>query len=499
MNAGRYAHQQQYPQRSPHGSSSRRGPGPIVGSHNPSAPSPAQLLAQRNAAMENDNAKRKAKKPTDKNIPEGVEDIVIGDGVQQYRNLREVERRLDALMVRKRLDLQSRRPQRHERTKTLRIWISNTAENQPWQGTELGESAFDFSTGTEATYRVKVEGRLLDDEKSEDQDDELDGKEEDTNGDEAKDGDATNHDGQPAIAKSVKSASTQARKRFSHFFKSITVEFDRNKNLQPDIANQIEWKKQIPPNVPNADFDWLEFERKSDENINCTINLFRDEDKHKVSKDLAEILDSDEETRSGIVMGIWEYVKAMNLQQDEEKRLVQCDERLRAIFHCETFYFPLLPDLIINHISALPPIKLPYTIRVDPDYHAAPTQTIYDVLVAVEDPLRAKTFSIIQNPTYPATLRQIASLDEQLAATVQAINHSKAKHAFFSAMSKDPATFVRRWTSSQKRDLEVILGEATRGGGEDGVGEEFRRGGKNGVWGTEIVRESVGLMVSHKR
>ena len=310
--------------------------GPIVGPHNPSVPSPAQLLAQRNAAMENENAKRKAKKPTDKNIPEGVEDIIIGDGVQQYKNLREVERRLDALMMRKRLDLQSPRPQRHERSKTLRIWISNTAENQPWQGTELGESAFDFSTGTEATYRVKIEGRLLDDEKSEDSDDGDDDKDEDLNGDTAKGGDDMDHDAQPTAAQSVKSASTQTLRRFSHFFKSITVEFDRNKNLQPDIANLIEWKKpQVPPNTTNvppaADFDSLEFERKSDENINCTINLFRDEDKYKVSKELAEILDTDEETRPGIVMGIWEYVKAMNLQQDEEKRLVQCDERLRAV------------------------------------------------------------------------------------------------------------------------------------------------------------------------
>ena len=50
---------------------------------------------------------------------------------------------------------------------------------------------------------------------------------------------------------------------------------------------------------------------------------------------------------------------------------------------------------------------------------------------------------------------------------------------------------------SQKRDLEVILGES--GKGEDAMGEEWRRGGKGGVWGTENVRESVGLMVQKAR
>lgn len=45
--------------------------------------------------------------------------------------------------------------------------------------------------------------------------------------------------------------------------------------------------------------------------------------------------------------------------------------------------------------------------------------------------------------------------------------------------------------------MEVILGEA--GKGEESMGEEWRRGGKSGVWGTENVRESVGLMVQKAR
>lgn len=45
-------------------------------------------------------------KPTDKNIPEGVEECIIGDGVQRYRDLRELERKLDSTMMRKRLDVQ---------------------------------------------------------------------------------------------------------------------------------------------------------------------------------------------------------------------------------------------------------------------------------------------------------------------------------------------------------------------------------------------------------
>lgn len=79
----------------------------MVQPHPQSQLTPAQAAAQR-ATESNalDKAKRRAEKPTDKNMPEGVEDCIVGDGVQQYRELRDIERRLDAIMMRKRLDIQ---------------------------------------------------------------------------------------------------------------------------------------------------------------------------------------------------------------------------------------------------------------------------------------------------------------------------------------------------------------------------------------------------------
>jgi SWI/SNF-related matrix-associated actin-dependent regulator of chromatin subfamily D len=64
----------------------------------------AQQAAQQRAS---ERAKLRSRQPTDKNIPEGVEEIVIGDGVQRYRELRDLERRLDATMTRKRLDIEN--------------------------------------------------------------------------------------------------------------------------------------------------------------------------------------------------------------------------------------------------------------------------------------------------------------------------------------------------------------------------------------------------------
>ena len=81
--------------------------GPMIsGTHPQNTLTPAQVQAQQQAQLQaTDRAKLRSRKPTDRNIPEGVEECIIGDGVQQYRELRDLERRLDATMMRKRLDI----------------------------------------------------------------------------------------------------------------------------------------------------------------------------------------------------------------------------------------------------------------------------------------------------------------------------------------------------------------------------------------------------------
>lgn len=149
-------------------------------------------------------------------------------------------------------------------------------------------------------------------------------------------------------------------------------------------------------------------------------------------------------------------------------------------------------------MTSLPPLKLAYTIRCDQAFHNDPQPTIYDVHVTLSDPLSAQLSSFNQNPSLPATLREIVGLNDQLSLFIQRIGESKAKHTFLTQLGKEPDLFMQRWMSSQKRDLEVIMGEATRGGGEDATSEEFRRGGKEGVWGSSHVKESVNLILAQR-
>ena len=241
-------------------------------------------------------------------MSEGIEDIIVGDGVQQYKELREVEKRLDYAMMRKRLDIQDSFSRNVKRQKTMRIWISNTAENQPWQRGPMDENSFDFNSGADSTYRVRIEGKILDE------------PDEDVS--------TSDNEGEEPTERPEKEKKPE--KKFSHFFKSLSVEFDKAKGMANiDPSMQIEWKKQ--PNTPEV--DCMEFQRKGDENLNITINLVRDEksERFRLSQALSSALDLEEADRAEVVMGIWEYVKAMGLQEDEERRTIRCDERLRQV------------------------------------------------------------------------------------------------------------------------------------------------------------------------
>ena len=68
----------------------------------------AQINQQHHQQQQaNHLAKLRSRKPTDKNLPDGVEEALAGETEvgTSYKNLRDLERRLDATLTRKRLDI----------------------------------------------------------------------------------------------------------------------------------------------------------------------------------------------------------------------------------------------------------------------------------------------------------------------------------------------------------------------------------------------------------
>ena len=338
----------------------------------------AQYQAQNNKAqMDANMASRKARAPTDLNLPDGIEETVLGDGVQQYKKLQELEGKLDATMMRMRLQVQDdmhRRPKYH---RTLRIFIWNTVRDQPWQSGGLEQNAFDFNTDLQGSYKIFINGKLLPDEDPVDEEDDADIDSEDDKGAVRRETDDAMDTGEDSELKARKKTQAdekstenldepspiQSKTKLSHFFKAVTVDMHRDSNiqLQSDGTTTLEWKKPPPqPSAqtlaPDADFDILNFERKGEENVNCTLSFYLDEDteRYLLSPALARICDEKLEDRGTIMWKLWQYINAHGLLQDEEKKTISCDDLLRAV---------RIPSLFTRHHCTLFQILIPPRTR----------------------------------------------------------------------------------------------------------------------------------------
>lgn len=474
---------------------------------------PPNVSAQQQKAREeaqkaaSDRAKLRSRKPTDQNLPDGLEEIVhVPELVEQYKRLQALNREIDAIMARKRLDIIDavNRPG-HVPNITLRISISNTVEDQAWQ-TDMDVDAFDFTSTAAPTFKLKIQGFVIDEPNDWDSDD----FEESDLEDEDELVSVTRARRRAELLERREKEKQENRTNLAHYFKQITVEYDRDiSNSGED--NSMEWKKpMIAPgtaNLPNsADFDCINFKRVGDENINVTIKLYKDTDKFKISDALREIVLDDELNRGEITLRINLYVDQNKLADENDPRKFHCDELLKAVFNADWVWFMQIGDLILPNLSPLPPIELPYTLRFDEAYHAAPDTypgtkyTIYDVRVEAEDLLKKRYKRFLTNPEHVKAWKLIKEKDAEICILIQALKMSKARWDFFSNIAKDPAGYLTKWLSSQTRDLEVLLGDAQRGGAEDGQSEEFRRGGDDSVWKTESVAQACRMyLASEKR
>ncbi|KAF3935899.1 hypothetical protein ABW20_dc0103821 [Dactylellina cionopaga] len=490
---------QQTPTRGPtqgalHVPQNRRGPGPMVthqqSGHQPLSQAQMQHQVAQARALELEQAKRRARKPTDKTISPAIEDIA--PLTASYNEIRALERRLDAAVMRKRLDVQDAIAKPSKNHRVLRLFISNTAFNQPWQATSsLDETSFDFSTDLIPSFRMKIEGRLLDKEETS------------TPPTPENVPEKTETEGSKAAAeagtdKDAKKEDSKLPKKLSQFFKTIRVELSRS-NMDPSYGENsiVEWQRPAPPAAakpgaaaptPPAEFDGFEFERKLEMNALCTIQLTRDEqpERFQLSPELQAALDTAEDTRAGVLLGLWEYALLNNLQDRDERRNINCDDKLKKAFKMDKIQIPQIPDLIAPHMKPLEPITLKYMIKVDV---ASTTPVVYDVILTEDEPLRLRMIKVINSQMTSPLHRNLTMEDDNIAVLVQAINHSKAKRDFWTSLGMDPASFIQQWVSSQKRDLEVILGEK----GVDN--EESRRAA---FYHRDIVSQNAYLLLHGK-
>ncbi|CAK1545036.1 unnamed protein product [Leptosia nina] len=382
----------------PYASASRPAPPPAPTKRPADArpPLPPQQRPQHYAG-EGYGGKRK-KRLADKILPQKVRDLVPES--QAYMDLLTFERKLDATIMRKRLDIQEalKRPMKQKRK--LRIFISNTF--YPGQG-----------DNAVASWELRVEGRLLDDSKND---------------------------------------PNKVKRKFSSFFKSLVIELD--KELYGPDNHLVEWHRTLS----TQETDGFQVKRPGYKNVRCTILLLLDYQplQFKLDGRLARLLGVHTQARPVIVNALWQYVNTHRLQDPHEREYVLCDKYLEQIFGCARLKLAEIPARLAPLLHAPDPIVINHLISVEPPHDAKQT-ACYDIDVEVDDTLKTQMNSFLLST---ANQHEIQGLDAKIHETVDTINQLKTNREFFLSFGKDPQRFTHKWLLSQARDLKTMSGHS---------------------------------------
>uniref|UniRef100_A0A671R034 SWI/SNF-related matrix-associated actin-dependent regulator of chromatin subfamily D member 1-like n=1 Tax=Sinocyclocheilus anshuiensis TaxID=1608454 RepID=A0A671R034_9TELE len=282
-------------------------------------------------------------------------------------------------------------PQRQKRK--LRIFISNTF-NPAKPDAEDGE-------GTVASWELRVEGRLLEDQK----------------------------------------------RKFSSFFKSLVIELD--KDLYGPDNHLVEWHRT----ATTQETDGFQVKRPGDVGVRCTVLLMLDYQppQFKLDPRLARLLGIHTQTRPVIIQALWQYVKTHKLQDPHEREFINCDKYLQQIFETQRMKFSEIPQRLHALLMPPEPIIINHVISVDPNDQKK--TACYDIDVEVDDTLKTQMNSFLLST---ASQQEIAGLDNKIHETIETINHLKTQREFMLSFARDPQGFINDWLQSQCRDLKTM-------------------------------------------
>jgi len=385
-------------------------PGPPVGPGSAAAAAAAAAAASKNASS------KKKRRLADKILPQKVRELVPES--QAYMDLLAFERKLDSTIMRKRLDIQEalKRPMKQKRK--LRIFISNTSfpaakEAQPGpDGAPQDDGSGNSSGGATTAWELRVEGRLIDEEKKVDP--------------------------------------SKSKRKFSSFFKSLVIELD--KDLYGPDNHLVEWRRT----ATTQETDGFQVKRPGDKNVRCTILLLLDYQplQFKLDQRLARLLGLHTQTRPVIISALWQYIKTHKLQDAHEREFVNCDPFLRQIFQTERMKFAEIPQRLNPLLHPPDPIVINHLITVEELRHPDQKKTAcYDIDVEVDDTLKTQMNSFLLST---ASQQEIQSLDNKIHETVETINTMKTHREFYLSFAKDPQLFINKWLISQSRDLKTM-------------------------------------------
>ncbi|XP_071725265.1 SWI/SNF complex component SNF12 homolog [Rutidosis leptorrhynchoides] len=356
--------------------------------------------------------RRKKQKLQEKQLQERVAAILPESAL--YTQLLEFEARVDAALVRKKVDIQEALKNPPSIQKTLRIYVFNTFSNQM-------KSIPKKPNAEPPTWTLKIVGRILEDGVDPEQ---------------------------PGFIQKT----NPSYPKFSSFFKRVTISLDQR--LYPD-NHMIIWEQARSP----APHEGFEVKRTGDKEfmVNIRLEMNYVPEKFKLSQALMEVLGIEVETRPRVIAAIWHYVKARKLQNPNDPSFFSCDPPLQKVFGEEKMKFTMVSQKISPHLYSPQPIHLEHKIKLSGNMPAG--NACYDVSVDIPFPIQRELSALLANVEKN---KEIDTCEEAICGSIRKIHEHRRRRAFFLGFSQSPVEFINALIDSQAKDLKQAAGEGSR-------------------------------------
>lgn len=236
-----------------------------------------------------------------------------------------------------------------------------------------------------------------------------------------------------------------SHRAFSTFLRSLVIQLGDGRRPE----DLIEWHKT----AATPETDGFEVRRAGTTDVPAKILLTLDyqPERFRLSPPLAHVVDLELATKPQVVLALWQYIKLHKLQESDEKKVVNNDDTLRALFACDKMSFSEIPARLEPHLLPPEPIELEYLVAVERPEGSA----IWDIDVEIDDPSKPRPISA----NLVAQQREISLLEQRISEVSTALRAATVHEHLLLQFAEDPVGCIRRLMAAQCADLEVAAGE----------------------------------------
>jgi len=363
-----------------------------------------------------------------------------------------MERQIDEKIVKKQNEIAASSFRSGKLRRNLKIYVSNTfseGENGPGVSniSSLAGSSEDIHqlasiNASGACWILRIEGKI-----------DLSGLSAPSSSSSAA---GASSKGRSSTPLSSSSSSVGAMKKFSQYLKCLLVEFD--------TGEVVEWNRMASSAINCDGFEIRRplVEGGGGENYSnttvlptCKIHLQFDfcPERFRVAPALASLLNLQLATRPAIVVALWQYIKLHKLQESDEKKIINNDSALQALFKVPRMSFSEIPMLVEPYLLPPEPVTISYALRGN---ELNVLEQVFELEVDIDDPKMigaGKSF-------LPANFsRDLNFYEGRIRELVEALHSSQMNRSILASFGADPISTAQKLLKSATRDYETIVGD----------------------------------------